>query len=363
MTGLPTRAGRIEKTGDRPLLKTQHMECALDFESPGKRFGTIALDHSDNQHAFGIIPIPVVVVKNGSGPTILLSAGNHGDEHEGQVILRKLIHELEPADISGRLIILPALNYPAVLGNTRVSPLDQKNLNRCFPGAGNGSPTEAITHFVSARLLPMADAGIDLHSGGSKATYHPSAFLCTCTNRVVMRESVKMAEIFNAPFTLVVDGKEFPTGFDPASHSLGIPFISAELSGGGSVDMNAVETGLSGVKNVLAYLGILSESGTLPGSDNAQTTFLNGISGCTSLVSSISGIFEPFCETGSLVKAGQAAGLVHSVEEIERAPMRFNFESSGVVLIRRYAARVVRGSHLFFVAPIIKRADIMKITG
>ncbi len=340
------------------MLETEHIRCGVDFENAGKRFGALELDHSDNQHVFATIPIPVVVIKNGPGPTVLLAAGNHGDEQEGQVILRKLAHELEPNDLSGRLIILPALNYPAVLDNSRVSPLDRKNLNRCFPGTGDGSPTEAIAHFVSTRLLPLADAGIDLHSGGLTSEYHPSGFLCACADRAVMNASIKLAEAFNAPFTLVVDGKK-SSGFDPTAHAMGIPFISAELSGGGNVDGNAVATGLSGVKNVLGHLGLLPE----PAFNDAQTTFLDGISGCSTLVSTISGIFEPVCEPGSVVKAGQVAGWVHSVEEIERAPIRFDFERPGVVLVRRHAARVVRGSHLFFVAPVVKRADLSKIAG
>ena len=343
------------------MLKTPRLQCNLDFDSPGKRFGAIALDHSDNQHAFGIIPIPVAVIRNGRGPTLLLCAGNHGDEHEGQVILRRLFHEIEPRHLRGRLILLPALNYPAVLDNARVSPLDGNNLNRCFPGDQHGSPTEAIAHFVSTQLLQMADAGIDLHSGGGTATYHPSAFLCACAKRAVLDASLELAEAFNAPFTLVVDDQACATGLDPVAHDKGIPFISTELSGGGNVDPTAVAVGLTGVKNVLGHLGLLPEADAPPQTTGPQTTYLNGISGCTSVRSSITGIFEPFCETGRVVKAGQPAGQVHSLEEIERPPLGAEFTGSGVVLVRRHAARVVRGSHLFFVAPVIERAALIEL--
>ncbi|MCP4469668.1 MAG: succinylglutamate desuccinylase, partial [Gammaproteobacteria bacterium] len=181
------------------MLTTDKINCALDFERDGKHFGNLELSFSDNAHAFAKIPVPVVSIKNGSGPTLLLSAGNHGDEYEGQVILRRLIHDLSAEDISGRLILLPALNYPAMLDNARVSPLDHGNLNRSFPGIEGGPPTAAIAHYVSDTLLPLATAGIDLHSGGSSAYYLPSAFLCTAHDSDMTGPNLELAEIFNAP--------------------------------------------------------------------------------------------------------------------------------------------------------------------
>jgi predicted deacylase len=141
------------------MTSIDSITCDLDFELDGKKFGNLEFSFSDNKHAFDKIPVPVVCIKNGAGPTLLLSAGNHGDEYEGQVILRRLIHQLSPSDINGRLILLPALNYPAVLDNARVSPLDQGNMNRSFPGVEGASPTSAIAHFVTSRILPLADAG------------------------------------------------------------------------------------------------------------------------------------------------------------------------------------------------------------
>lgn len=57
--------------------------------------------------------IRVVRVRNGSGPTVLLTAGNHGDEFEGQIALTKLACGLQPEQIAGRVIILPMANAPA----------------------------------------------------------------------------------------------------------------------------------------------------------------------------------------------------------------------------------------------------------
>jgi predicted deacylase len=84
----------------------------FDFDTPGKRSGFIDLTYSDNDNAFSVIRLPVGVIKNGHGPTILLTAGSHGDEYEGQVILHRLMQTVATNDIQGRIILLPALNMP-----------------------------------------------------------------------------------------------------------------------------------------------------------------------------------------------------------------------------------------------------------
>ena len=46
-------------------------------------------------------------------PRVLLMAGNHGDEFEGQVALASSPTALRPEQITGRIIILPIANAPA----------------------------------------------------------------------------------------------------------------------------------------------------------------------------------------------------------------------------------------------------------
>ena len=160
------------------MSESNPIACNLDLDAPGKRAGTLDLVHSDNQHANGVIPVPIAVINNGPGPTALVTAGNHGDEYEGQVIVRDLFHTLDFRDITGRLILMPALNYLAMLDNHRVSPLDGGNMNRSFPGDPSGGPTAVIAHYLDTVLFPLCDGGIDLHSGGRQAHYVNCAFVC-----------------------------------------------------------------------------------------------------------------------------------------------------------------------------------------
>ena len=59
------------------------IEYDISLDAPEKRVSTLRLVYSDNANAYSIIPIPIAVIANGNGPTVLLAAGNHGNEYEG----------------------------------------------------------------------------------------------------------------------------------------------------------------------------------------------------------------------------------------------------------------------------------------
>jgi predicted deacylase len=123
------------------------------------------------------VKVPVAVIRNGAGPSVLLMAGNHGDEYEGELCLARLIRRLEPARIRGRITILPTANMPAVMAAKRCSPLDGGNLNRAFPGDPKGNPTSRLAHFLEKELFPRHDVVFDIHSGGTSMEHLPVALI------------------------------------------------------------------------------------------------------------------------------------------------------------------------------------------
>src|SRR5438552_15091370 len=88
------------------------ISSTVDFEKAGRQTGFLRLPHSVHESAYGWIPIPVVCLKNGKGPTILLNSGNHGDEYEGVVTLMNLICELKPVQVLGWILLLTASTFP-----------------------------------------------------------------------------------------------------------------------------------------------------------------------------------------------------------------------------------------------------------
>ncbi len=147
--------------------------ATVDFAAPGVSHGFLRLPHSRDDAAWGSIMTPITVVNNGEGPTALLTGANHGDEYEGPIALFDLAATVRAEDVTGRLIIVPAMNYPAFAAATRTSPIDRGNLNRSFPGRPDGTVTQKIADYFQRVLLPMADVVLDFHSGGKTLDFLP----------------------------------------------------------------------------------------------------------------------------------------------------------------------------------------------
>ena len=105
--------------------------------------------------------MPIAVIEGAPGPSVLLTAGNHGDEYPGQVAILKLCRQLTPDQVNGTVILIPCLTIPASKAMTRLSPLDGKNFNRSFPGKADGTVCEMLAHFLTTVLFPLADIVIE----------------------------------------------------------------------------------------------------------------------------------------------------------------------------------------------------------
>ena len=335
----------------------------FDFDTDGKRVGALHLDHSDDDNAYSVIPIPIAVIKNGEGPTVLLAAGNHGNEYEGQVLLRELVRELEPDDIKGRVLVMPSMNMPAARADTRVSPLDAGNLNREFPGAADRGPTSAIAGFVTEVVLPLCDAGIDIHTGGSSATFSPLVFLCSCEDQAVFEASAELATAFDAPWTYLVTGIEDQGGMDPAAQTQGVAFISTELGGGARLGTESLRIGRRGVRNMLEHLGIAQFDKPAEPKSPQPRRFLTNALENSSLVSCAAGFLETLCHVGDEVQQGDRVAVVHPLDAAFDAPVEFLVPTAGIVVAQRTTARVEVGDIVLSLAreidePTLRRRSI-----
>ncbi len=347
------------------------LNCNIDLDSPGKRFGNINLNYSSHQHAFSAIPIPIAIIKGtrkpkgDEGPTVLLTAGNHGDEYEGQCILRRLIREIDPSSINGRLIILPALNSPAVRAATRTSPLDGGNLNRSFPGDPDSGPTKAIAGFIVQHLFPLTDLAVDFHSGGSTSTYVNTGFLCANTNPDLHRRNVELMEVFGAPFTMVLPPTEAGTDIDFSAYQADVPFISCELGGAGTVCPTAFNIGWAGLMRVLVKNDVIAHDhpflSDVP-NDSSGTCFVDIASNCTMITAAYGGLFEPLHELGSWVEKGQKAGCTYGLQNFIEPLESHTFESDGVIVIKRRDTLVQSGDHLYCVAGKLTREEVLAMS-
>ena len=116
--------------------------CTIDFARDGKQIGHLSIPKINNTAGWASTFVHIGQVANGDGPTVLVLAGNHGDEYEGQVAALRLLQELQPERVSGRVIVIPCVSIDASRAYTRLWP-SGANMNRSFPGSPAGRPLPA----------------------------------------------------------------------------------------------------------------------------------------------------------------------------------------------------------------------------
>ena len=335
---------------DRKSLALAHtlISSDVDFDEDGKQHGFLRLPNSVHRSAYGWIPIPIVMIKNGEGPTALLISGNHGDEYEGQIALTKLCTELEAKDIRGRLIILTMANYPAALAGTRTSPIDGGNLNRIFPGNALGTPTEMIADYIEETLMPMCDFMFDFHSGGSSLLYPATLLRGRGHSREEQKTLLELQEAFDAPYAWVFTSGGGPktkarTAMGAAGRN-GVISIMAELGGGGTISRSILAITERGIKRLLHVVGMLPDY--KPDAVNG-TRELN-VAGSVSAYDE--GLFEPYLEPGDEVNNGDKVGAIHHPQEPWREATIVHASHSGIILCKRFMGQVERGDYLYQIA-------------
>ena len=318
----------------------------IDFEARGKSFGHIRVPHSTHESAYGWIAIPIAVVRGGDGPDVLLTAGNHGDEYEGQIALLKLMRSLAPQEVHGRVFIVPRLNLPAAAAGRRTSPIDDGNLNRLFPGDPDGTPTAQIAHFVDTVLLAMTQVSIDLHSGGSSLDYLPCAFAPLPEDTALRARQRAALEAFGAPVTLMVEKPASTRTLSAAAKARGHLHFATELGGGATTRPETQAIADDGLRRVLCHLGVLDSRVPAP----APTRMMRIAGPAQYVYAPVRGLFEPFFSLGDVVTQGAAAGRIHFPEEPERSPREMAFAADGVVVCRRVPSLVAPGDCLLHLA-------------
>lgn len=317
---------------------------ALDLEKPGRQVGDLQMRHSDNTVPLGYHPIPVISLKGGAGPRVLITGGTHGDEFEGPSAMMRLAARLDPATLAGQVILIPALNAPAQADSARVSPLDGGNLNRAFPGDANGGPTAMIADFIERVLLPTCDAAIDLHSGGKAAWFAPSALATRSADPVLDAANLDLARAFGLPLVWELGPHNDTRSLNGAAERAGVPMIAAELGGGGGSEPAVVDATEAGLLRCLGHLGL---RGTAP--ESVATRHVSVVSPQHSVFAPFDGLFDRSVTAGQDVRAGDQAGTLHFVAEPERPSVPLLFPQDGFVLAHTCRGRVARGDMLALV--------------
>ncbi len=290
---------------------------------------------------------PICVVRNGEGPTALLTGANHGDEYEGPIALQNLAHNLDASQIQGRVIIIPAFNYPAFRAATRTSPIDGGNMNRLFPGRPDGSPTEKVADYFQRTLVPMADFVLDIHAGGKTLDFLPFAAAHVLDDKQQQQACVAAMLAFNAPYSMMLLEIDNVGMYDTAVEEQGKVFVSTELGGGGTATLNTITIAKKGVQNFLIHTGILQ------GQPNIEPSItLDMPDGDCFVFSEHEGLVESCADLGQSINKGDVIARIWPQDRTGIAPIDYHAKLSGILAGRHFPGLIKGGDFLAAIAVV-----------
>ena len=205
----------------------------------------------------GTVGLPVAVINGAQdGKTLYLQAASDGDELNGVGVVRQIVPQLNPQELSGTLLIVGIANYFAFQRGEHRNPVDDTKLNRTYPGDENGTSTERIAAgtFEAAR---RADLILDLHQGSTSRMINEVRVRCGKRHRI-HDDCLELAKVFGCGHILDQKGPEGQLA--RAAPDKGIPTVDPELGGSVGFDQESIEIGVEGIFNVLKHYDFLPES-------------------------------------------------------------------------------------------------------
>ena len=208
-------------------------------------------------HDGSTVGLPVAVINGAStGKTLYIQAVSDGDELNGAGVVRRLVPQLDPRELSGTILIVGIANYFAFQANEHRNPVDDTKLNRTYPGDEQGTSTERVAA-ATFDAASRADLVLDLHQGSTSRMIDEVRVRCGRRHRL-HDECLELAKVFGCGHVLDQKG---PDGqLARAAPDEGIPTVDPELGGAVGLDEESVQRGVEGVLNVLEYYGFLPGS-------------------------------------------------------------------------------------------------------
>ena len=253
--------------------------------------------------------IPVVVFRGTKpGPVLALVSGAHGTEYASIIALEKVIQSLDPAQISGTVVILPLVNIASFEQKVpHVNPVDGKSMNRFYPGKADGTQTERVSFAITKQVVERCDYLVDYHGGDLDENLRPYAYWPKSGNAKQDEITRNMALAFGLDHIIVwSDRPKDPAAsrfLDNTANTRGKPAIAVEAGYSGTVQTDDVALLANGTLNLMRYLKMLPGMATMV----EHPVWFGKID---TVASDQAGIFYPLVQRGTYIEAGMKIGYV-----------------------------------------------------
>jgi predicted deacylase len=324
---------------------------------PTMKVGTVSV--ARGQKATGTLDVPAgvdpatripIAVIHGTrlGPVLALVAGAHGTEYSSIVALERLIDQLEPAQISGTVIIVPLVNLASFERRVaHVNPIDGKSMNRFYPGNMTGTQTERASAVITKDVVEQCDHLMDLHGGDTDESLRPYSYWTVTGNAAQDRVSHEMALAFGLDHIIIsADRPKDPNAsryLENTATTRGKPSVTAEAGHAGTVETDDVNALVNGCVNVMRYLKMMPGDAKLV----EHPVWIDGVQAVTS---EVTGMFYPLVKRGTYAAQGMMLGYV--TDYVGRKILDVRAPVGGVVLFIRAVPSLVKGDTLASVGAV-----------
>jgi predicted deacylase len=314
------------------------------------------------QKAYGTIEVPAgvdaalsipVFVAHGAkaGPVLALVSGAHGTEYASIIALEKVIERIDPAALSGTLIVVPLLNINSFEKKVpHVNPIDNKSMNRFYPGNMSGTQTERALFMMTKEVVDRSNYLIDLHGGDLDESLRPYSYWSPHDNAEQDRISREMVLAFGLDHIIIsADRPKDPAAsryLDNTAALRGKPSITVEAGHAGTTDTDDIEVLANGCFNVMRYLKMLP--GTVV--PVASPVWIEKVE---TVASDQNGIFYPLVKRGSYVQQGMKIGYV--TDYLGRPLFDARANASGIVLYICAVPTMTKGATIANIGVVAKQ--------
>ena len=299
------------------------------------------------------LSIPVVVAHGSRpGPVLALVSGAHGTEYASIIALERVIADLDPSQLAGTVIIVPLVNVNSFQQKiAHVNPIDNKSMNRFYPGRMDGTQTERASYVITKEVVERADHLIDLHGGDIDESLRPYSYWTVSGNAKQDAMSREMLLAFGVDHIIIsADRPKDPAAsryLENTATTRGKPSITVGAGHAGTVESDDVALLANGCFNVMRYLKML------PGS---VTPVQNPVwvESIQSVTSDQTGIFYPAVKRGTYVTQGMKIGTV--TDYTGKTLLEAHAPASGIVMFIRAVPSMVKGETIANIGVVAKQA-------
>ena len=297
------------------------------------------------------LSIPVAVVHGATpGPVLSVVAGSHGTEYASIIAVEQLITRLDPAAVSGTVILVPLINVPSFVQKVpHLNPVDGKNMNRMYPGRMDGTQTDRASFLITRHVVEPADHLIDMHGGDFDESLRPYSYWNKTGNARQDAISREMVLAFGLDHIIIsADRPKDPNAsryLENTASTRGKPSITVEAGHAGTVEPDDVAKLVNGTLSVMRHLKML------PG---VALTVQSPVwfDPLVSVTSEVTGVFYPAVERGTYVEKGMLLG--HVTDYVGKKLFDARAPAAGVVLYICAVPSMTKGETIASVGVVAK---------